>query len=220
MRIALITGVYGNYDPIRPLPEWHGFDEAICVTDDLACVGEGWQGHLEQSNEPPRLASKKPKMMPWLYTDCDAAVWIDASFEITGKDLYKFARHHLDRDDFICWAHPEGRICLTQEAEVCQDWEKYEAQNIRGQVKSYLNRGMPKDWGLFAAGMLGYRFTPEVKRFGNLWYKENLTWSIQDQISLPYLLWTTGKPFGIWQANEYSNPLVRVRWDQRPNANV
>lgn len=79
---------------------------------------------------------------------------------------------------------------------------------------------MPKDWGLFAAGMLGYRFTPEVKRFGNLWYKENLTWSIQDQISLPYLLWTTGKPFGIWQANEYSNPLVRVRWDQRPNANV
>jgi hypothetical protein len=217
MRIALVTACYGAYDPVRPLPADHGFDDAVLVTDDRSLVAEGWRVHLESSEESPRLAAKRPKMMPWLYTDCDAAVWLDASFEIIGVGFRDWTEAHLLQNDFVVWAHPEGRICIRQEADVCWEFPKYKDQPIREQVGSYLRDGFPGFWGLFAAGTVGYRFTDEAKRFGSLWHAENVKWSIQDQISLPYLLWREGKAFGLWGANEYANPYVKVRWDQRPN---
>jgi hypothetical protein len=47
VRVALITASYGDYDPVRDLPEWHGFDEAVCVTDRADLVGDGWSPFVE-----------------------------------------------------------------------------------------------------------------------------------------------------------------------------
>jgi len=220
MRVALITACYGNYDPVRDLPDGHGFDEAICVTDRADLVGEGWSPFVEWRDEHPRMAAKRPKMLPWLYTDCDAAVWLDASFQVTGTTMRPWVDKHLARDDFVAWAHPEGRICLWQEAQACWDFPKYRDQPIRQQAEHYLREGMPQHWGLFAAGTLGWVFTKEAKRLGGAWYREQQRWTVQDQISLPFLLWSSGKKFGVWEGNEYDNPHVQLRWDERPNTNV
>jgi hypothetical protein len=216
MRVALVTACYGAYDPVRSLPEGHGFDDAVLVTDDRDIQVEGWRVHYEPRPEAPRLAAKRPKMMPWLYTDCDAAVWLDASFEVLTPALRGWVVKHLDVNDFVVWTHPEGRVDFADEAAVCLDWPKYRDFDIRGQVGAYLRDGMPRGWGLFACGMIGYRFTSEVKALGVAWLAEQERWSVQDQVSLPYLLWRSGMPFGVWQANEYENPYVRIRWDERP----
>jgi hypothetical protein len=217
MRVALITASYGNFDPIRDLPPDLGFDDAIAVTDGLAPAGSGWRVHVEPRDEPPRLAAKRPKMLPWLFTDCDAAVWIDASIEVLSPRFGWWAREHLKHDDFVVWRHPEGRLDYADEAAVCWDWPKYADYNIRDQVKHYANNNMPRRWGLFACGTVGYVFTPAVKRLASRWYEEQLRWSIQDQVALPYLLWDSGLPFGTWQAFQYDNPYLRIRWDQRPD---
>jgi len=217
MRVALITGNYGSYDPVRPLPEWHGFDDAVLVTNHRDIATEGWRVHLDPRDEPPRLAAKHPKMNPWNYTDCDAALWVDASIEITSPLLRPWAAAHLKRDDLVIWSHPEGRICLEQEAEVCWNFPKYADQPIREQAAAYLAAGMPRYWGLFAAGVIAWRFTPEARAFGEAWLAEQYTGTIQDQISLPYLLWENGKQFGVWNANQYDNPYIRIRWDERPD---
>ena len=215
MRVALITACYGGYDPVRPIPGM-GFDDAILVTDDPEASVEGWRTVVEPSDLHPRLAAKRPKMLPWNYTDCDAAVWLDASFEVVNPQFGAWSRSHLDFNDFVVWLHPEGRVDYADEAAVCWDFPKYRDFDIKGQVSDYADKGMPRYWGLFACGTIGYRFTPTVKQFAELWYGEQIKWSIQDQISLPYLLWETGMPFGIWQANEYDNPYLKLRWDQRP----
>lgn len=217
MRVALITACYGAYDPVRPLPEDHGFDDVVLVTDDRSLVADGWRVHLEPSNESPRLAAKRAKMMPWLYTDCDAAVWLDASFEVLGSGFAGFARAALEQDDFVVWQHPEGRVDITDEAGISMQMPKYQGSRVKEQAAFYKKQGFPENWGLFAAGTIGWRFTPTVKRFGSLWLRECHDWSIQDQVSLPYLLWSEGMKFGIWQANEYQNPFLALRWDQRPN---
>ena len=218
MSIALVTACYGSYDPIRALPENHGFDDAILVTDYpyAATEAKGWRVIVEPREEHPRLAAKRPKMMPWLYTDCDSAVWLDASFEIVDSKFSQWAKEHLAHDDFVVWTHPEGRIDIRQEAPLCWDWPKYKDYPMREQLAHYINDGMPEKWGLFACGTVGWRFTPEAKALGESWYNEQLRWSIQDQVSLPYLLWRDGKRFGLWRANEYNNPFLRLRWDERP----
>jgi hypothetical protein len=99
---------------------------------------------------------------------------------------------------------------------VCWDWPKYKDYPMREQVQAYVDDGMPEAWGLFACGVIGWRFTDEAKRFGNLWLDEVYRWTIQDQISLPYLLWREGMPFGLWQAQQYQNEFFRIRWDERP----
>lgn len=214
MRIAVVTALFGAYDPLSAAP--CGFDDAVLVTDDAANAAEGWRVHLEPARDDPRLASKRPKMNPWLYTDCDAAIFMDASIEVTSDRLREWVEPILTAHDLVLWSHPEGRTCLHQEAEVCQDWPKYAPYDIRGQVKHYDAEGMPHNWGLFACGLIGWRFTPEAKRFGSLWLQEQHDWSIQDQVSLPFLLWREGKAFGIWPANQYQNPFMRIRWDRRP----
>jgi hypothetical protein len=217
MRVALITACYGAYDPVRPLPEDHGFDDAVCVTDTGSNIGEGWRVHVEPSTESPRLAAKRPKMLPWLFTDCDAAVWLDASFEVMGSGFEGFARAALERDDFVVWQHPEGRVDISDEAQVSMTLQKYQGSRVVEQAGFYKAQGFPNNWGLFAGGTVGWRFTPTVKRLGALWLRECHDWSIQDQVSLPYLLWSEGLKFGIWQANEYQNPYLSLRWDERPN---
>jgi len=215
MRVALITASYGALDPVRDLPDSHGFDEAICVTDRADLVGDGWRAFVDPRDEHPRLAAKRPKMLPWLYTDCDAAVWLDASFQITSSRLRWWVDQHLARETFVVWRHPEGRIDFADEAAVCQDWAKYREYPMRQQVQHYLRQGMPRGWGLFACGTIGWVFTPHVKRLGAQWYDEQIRWSVQDQVSLPYLLWRSGLPFGTWQANQYDNPYLRILWDER-----
>ena len=216
MRVALITACYGSYDPVRALPEGLGFDDAVCVTDTASGIGDGWRVHVEPREEHPRLAAKRPKMMPWLFTDCDAAIWLDASFEVANPEFGAWSRSHLDFNDFVVWLHPEGRVDIRQEVEVCWFFDKYKDYPLREQLASYVERGMPPMWGLFAGGTVGWVFTDEAKALGEAWYRENVEWSIQDQVSLPFLLWDSGKKFGIWQANEYENPYLRLRWDERP----
>jgi len=215
VRVALITASYGALDPVRDLPDWHDFDDAVCITDTASGIGAGWRVHVDPRDEHPRLAAKRPKMMPWLYTDCDAAVWIDASFQITHPKFRRWVDAHLSREDFVVWRHPEGRIDFADEAAVCWDWPKYRDYDMRGQVRRYLADGMPRNWGLFACGTIGWVFTEETRKIGARWYGENVRWSVQDQVSLPWVLWRHGTPFGTWQANEYDNPYLRLRWDER-----
>jgi hypothetical protein len=216
MTLALITACFGSYDPLHKLPLGHGFDEALCVTDDPGSVPDGWTAVHVPGSGDPRLDAKVPKMEPWRFTDAELVVWLDASFQVTG-DLAGWAQGQLAKRDFVVWQHPEGRICLGQEAEVCWQFPKYERFPVMEQARSYFDDGMPRYWGLFAAGMLGWRVTEGTREFGSRWLGEQSRWSPQDQVSLPYLLWDSGLPFGLWPANEYRNDFVQLRWDLRPD---
>jgi O-antigen biosynthesis protein len=206
---TLITAIFGGYDNLKPLPDGHGFDKAFCFTDNRDLVSEGWEVIYVLSNEHPRLAAKRPKLVPFNFISTDVAVWLDGSFQIIDNGFKDFCLDSLGDKDFILWDHPENRNCLYQEAVYCQDWPKYRDYPIRKQTDFYRSEGMPENFGLYAAGTIVWANNDSAKRFGKAWLTENEEWSIQDQISYPYLLWKLQPAAGTFPLGEFTNPYLR-----------
>lgn len=62
---------------------------------------------------------------------------------------------------------------------------------ILKQIKQYRKEGFPKNFGLYACGIMIRKNTSEIINFMELWYSEICKYSHRDQISFPYILWKT-----------------------------
>lgn len=207
MGIAVVCSVYGDYDDVVEPPA--GFEDAVLVTDRVHEV-DGWrQVVLPQPGRHPRLAAKLAKCRPDLFTAERSSLWVDGNVRYTGGDLREATERHLEKGPLVVWEHPENRDCLVQEAEYCGDWKKYAVYRLNDQANNYLKRGMPRNWGLYACGLIARLHTPFIRRLGNDWLCENEQWSIQDQVSLPYLCWLRDFRPAVWDAEYASNPWIR-----------
>jgi hypothetical protein len=65
-------------------------------------------------------------------------------------------------------------------------------------VTHYWNEGHPAHWGLVHSGLLVRRNTARMRAFDQAWWDEITKWSIQDQLSLPYLLRTMDLRWHYW----------------------
>jgi hypothetical protein len=202
---ALVTAVYGGYDVLRPLPADHGFDAAVCVTDDPTLQAAGWEVRHVPSAERPRLAAKRPKMVPFDFVDADRAVWLDASAEVLRPGFREWCDAASEGFDLVAWDHPEDRECLFQEVEYCWAWPKYRREPLHAQADFYRGEGMPERFGLWACGTLVWSDTAAARAFGMAWLREQERWSIQDQVSLPWLLHTLRPLFGVFPGHEFQN---------------
>jgi DNA polymerase-1 len=59
---------------------------------------------------------------------------------------------------------------------------------------------MPEGFGLWACGAIVWRNSDKARQFGHAWHEENVRWSIQDQVSFPYLVWKLRPNFGVFPA--------------------
>lgn len=201
MRLAAVCAIYGGYDLIPPVPE--GVDDAVLVTD--VPVRSGWRNVVEPSDAHPRLAAKRAKARPDLYTDCDASLWMDGSIHVRDGSFARHVRELLGRTELVLTDHPETRRCLYDEAEHCQDWPKYADEPLREQTQHYRDEGMPAGFGLWAAGCIARSHTAAMKDLGDAWLREMERWSIQDQVSLPYVLWRDGISFMTFGIDQLDN---------------
>ena len=206
MRIAAVCAIYGGYDLIPPVPE--GVDDAVLITDTP--VRSGWRNVVEPSGEHPRMAAKRPRCRPDLYTDCDASLWIDGSVHVLDDRFVRLVRERLSQHDIVLWDHPEDRDCFLQEAQHCHDWPKYRDGPLLEQAQHYLDEGMPEHFGLWATGSIARRHTDRMRALGDAWLDEMKRWTIQDQVSLPYLLWRDGIVPGTFGIDQLDNDMVVV----------
>lgn len=184
MSIGVVTAIFGNYDDIPPVPP--GFDKAVLVSDFP--IESDWVNVVRSVPLPPRLNAKLPKFRPDLFLDTSRTVWIDAGITVETNWLYEKSIVDLKSNELRAFKHPD-RNCIKQESEYCFEFLKYKNWPIKDQVAHYFADGFPQDYGLWAGGIL-VRDTSEImKKFGDSWLNENVIWSIQDQISLPYLIW-------------------------------
>lgn len=192
---AIITAVYDGYDTLKPACPQDGVDvDWVFVTDDRAMisVGEslGWRVIVEpRPGVHPNRAAKRPKFLPWEYTDAPMSVWVDGSFRIVSPEFIYSAL--LLADPIAQFKHP-WRDCLYAEARECMAIRKYDPAVLSAQIHEYSVQGHPENWGLWATGVIARTHTYAVKQLGKQWLEEINRWSYQDQVSQTHVLRKVG----------------------------
>ena len=209
MKVAVVSAVFGRYDePVfveQTVP-----CEYVLVTDGDCLVPAGWNQQIIDAREvDPRLAAKSPKCCPWKFADADVFVWLDGSIQPTA-DLVESMLASLGDDDIAFYPHPD-RSSIISEARASRPLRKYSGQDVMAQAVHYVSEGHPDDWGLWAAGLFVVRDTERTRLLGRRWFEEIQRWTVQDQISLPFVL----REVGLWPASLdgglRSNPMFGIR---------
>lgn len=204
MTAHIYSALYGGYDLIPQAPK-HLLDTPTMYTDgkEIGLHQQGWEpryvnhgiatlnGHPARTG--PMLAHKWWKFMAGR-DESDITVWMDASMTALVDELDTVAEDLLGEADMLLVRHP-WRTTVHEEAIYSASLPRYagEAESILQQNEHYKAIGFPDDQGLFASGFHVRRDTPAVRWLMDQWWQECITWSHQDQLSLPVLVWLAAK---------------------------
>jgi hypothetical protein len=208
-KMAVYTAIFGSYDELKPQPTTPGTD-FYCFTDDPDLEMKPWKVRLaKRHHHNPRLAAKWYKMFPhralpsYRYT-----LYIDGSIQLSSQESVLILFSYIGASGLALLRHPD-RNNVYDEANFSAQMPKYEGLPLREQVESYRRMGLPPGHGLYAGGILVRdRDVGKNRRFGRCWWRENLRWTYQDQLSLPYVLWRLGVRPHVMPHNLWSNPIV------------
>lgn len=213
---AIVTAIYGGYDSLKPVLAQEGLDvEWVLVTDAAPSLEDarGWRVvHAPRPGLHPNRAAKAPKFRPWEFTDAPASIWVDGAVRVFSP---RFAAEALALADPIAqFAHP-WRDCIYDEVPASLVMAKYAGEPVRAQAEHYRAAGHPEHWGLWAAGIIARRHTPDVMRLGYAWTAEVARWSFQDQVSQPYVLRNLGLRPALLPGSHLGNPWLSYEGSAR-----
>ena len=205
-RVCVLSCNFGDHDEVSPLPAQDIECDAILLTSK-ACEVPGWRNVVVPIPDDitPRMWAKRPRCQPEKFTDAEVVVWLDGHVDVRSELLVRELVDHLG--DGVIGAFRHGfHTSISQEAALASTLPKYEGHDLVAQAKHYLEEGHPDSWGMWTTGVM-VRRPAETAEFGEAWLAEIERWGPEDQISLPYVLRTTGTemvdlPFEGWWVGE------------------
>jgi hypothetical protein len=140
----------------------------------------------------------------------DIVVWLDGTIEITDPTCAERCVA-LIGDAPIIFRHEHRRGNLKAEVDdsmynkyIGTWWNGHEqpAQDVQGQYVDYVKDGFVERWiedpidehdGVWITCFVAWNMrSPRTKEFLDMWWRENLVHTTQDQVSFPYVAWKTG----------------------------
>lgn len=178
-----------------------------------------------RSSVSPRMQAKIPKMLGYeLAPGYDYYIWIDSSFTLSHAGAIAWFVKSCEEFDMVVFKHPY-RNSISAELDFILEGmksgdkyliERYQGELIEEQVKMYLMDKHFEDDSLYACGAFVYRkelFQQPTHNILPLWYYHNARYSIQDQLSFPYLASTLkfsgGFKMGVFEAGMFSNEYIK-----------
>jgi hypothetical protein len=203
---AVYTAIAGGYDPLREHPyvpgvDWVAFSDRVL---DFARTDWDVLPMVWFVNAHPRTRAKWYKVRSCMdIGKYDRTLWIDGSIELHSDALIRAA---LERDEpMTLYQHPD-RDCIYNEAHLAKNMPKYKDQDLEAQVRHYKSNGHPKQWGLWASGIIARQRCALTMRIEERWWEEILKWSYQDQLSLPYVFRELDFKPGTFDGNMWESP--------------
>jgi hypothetical protein len=141
----------------------------------------------------PRRRAKIVKVNPFfsdVLKSYGYSIWIDGGIQITSESFVPEILGHLN-NGMVVSPHFDGRNCAYGEATIRPP--KYANEPLDQQVDFYRQEGLPENYGLYECGVMARDMnSDDVRNVSELWLGQNLEWSYQDQVSLPYVFWKSG----------------------------
>lgn len=212
-RIALVTAIFGNLDDLKPVAEQSIPMDKYCFTDNPEIIDGSFDGWKIVRPDYPRydlknrLKAKYFRMLSHRVEELrqyDIVIWIDASIFVISPDFAEFMTKDVATSKMVFFRH-SVRNCIYEEALASKRTPKYDLEPIDQQVSAYMADGYPAGNGLIETGCFAKLIDPEVDRIMESWWVENMKYSYQDQISLPYVLWKNKFSPSIMDKNIHDN---------------
>ncbi len=225
MQICVYTAIFGGYDHLLP-PVSQSVDcEFICFTEARRPARDGaWRVIRtdQHARLHPRMRAKYFKIqahevfpggrLAWRYQPFgrrpryDAVIWVDGCLRIKDPDFAAAFAACIGPHGWSLFPHPD-RACIYDEVRELPGMRKYEGTPFAQQVAAYKAEGFPEKAGLIAGGLIARDpRNPKVAQINDAWWRENLRWTYQDQLSLPVVLWRLGHGYDPVNLDLWNNP--------------
>ena len=216
-KVHIVTADFGDhvkgFNPKLPYQLTKNFEVSFSVYNDNNTPSRSLSLH-------PRLKGKIPKMLEWMEFDADYYFWVDSKFKIISNIFVEEIITLLGEADFGLLKHPYRNSILSEleymEHAMKEENERYlldryTGENMRKQVESYIGSDGFVDDKLFAMGFFVYTKNVVENKEWNImkdWFFNNTYWSIQDQLSFPFLLSKHNINYKVFDFHLFNNPYV------------
>lgn len=154
----------------------------------------------------PQRRARWHKLHPHLlFPESTETIWLDGSITPHPTMLEELRRQP---GDLLVFRHP-WRDCAYEEAQFCAEQMLDDPRLIEVQLERYARMGFPRKWGLAETGFLRRR--GDWQDWNEAWWREVEAGSLRDQISFPFVCWSTGRHPCYIEANIRHSPWWRWR---------
>jgi len=184
-RKVIYTVAFGEYELNEPEydnPDW----EFICFSDrDIESVK--WNVvRMSLNGLNKQKASRLVKIKYDDYLDCDVNIYLDTKFKVK-CDLNEFVSENLTTD--IAVMKHNKRDCVYEECKFCKKLGIANSAVLDSQMREYKIEGLPKNFGLYAPGIMIRRDTQQMRFFMDEWFREIIKYTARDIPSFSYIVW-------------------------------
>lgn len=212
MTTAIYTAIGGSYNALQGHPAIPGV-RWVAFLDTLSTYPHpDWEiRYIERPvGVSPRRWAKRFKMLPHAFLpEFSQSLWVDGTVRVDSSTFAAEALACAEPSGIAMFAHPE-RDDVVDEANVSLTMPKYQTEPIAPQVEHYIRNGLPRHSGLWCGGIIARHHTKLVRELGEAWLAEVDRWSIQDQLSLAWIVHQRNITPGAFPSSLYQNPWLTV----------
>ena len=114
----------------------------------------------------------------------DCIIWVDGSVQIKSENFVR----DFSKEPMTVIKHP-WRDCVYDEALRGKDLRKYPQDKTDRQIQCYRDNKYPEHNGLYCGTVFAFHRNRATNKIINEWWRQCTVFTMQDQLSLPYLLW-------------------------------
>jgi hypothetical protein len=184
------------------------------------------QYYFDEQNFPqrpgaitPRMQAKIPKMLGWdMVPPYDYYIWLDSSFRISDPGCVQWFIGNCLNHDMVLFRHPKrqsiaSELCYMQRKMRQGDpyiLMRYGEEPCEAQVQRYLADPDFRDGALYAGGAFCYAANLVARPDNAMkeWFHQTVTGSIQDQLSLPWVLNKYGVKLNVLSEGIFQNRFI------------
>ena len=222
--IAVVTANYGNYDTIKEINiynkdffDWYLFTDSNIDNKDYNVIHYPLQFDYAHNNDFNRLYSKYIKCQSLnidILKKYKYIIWIDSSVDIKNNNLINDIIKLLENKKDLYFYEHFYRNNINDEYAISKTLTKYNNNKLDEQIQKY-NETFTNNI-LYECGFFICKNNEDNIKLLNDWWEENIHYSYQDQISLPYVLWKNNKtPFLLNDNNFIKKNMKGSIWNNK-----